>query len=282
MIIRLAFLFLIVSLSSKIFAKDQIHPDFCKEIPHKSGYQALLVDENNDHIQKNINFGIIDIEKEKKKDFIFSNTKYRLVLFPKKLEIKDDCSMSFCIEKTKTQSKCNSTSEYILSMGVNPHKYQPGKFESEISFQIEDPTSDYPKDIEVNFAFQQKIIGEFSMSWIEIERTNKLNKTSNEIFEKNEITTTINLKNTGDRSTMLGAWESTSKSLKTFTIQPDGCANKLLKPKDTCAMTIKKNVPFTNDEKYYSWVNITGEDAALEIYFEKHDDGKVSYGIQNK
>ena len=213
-------------------------------------------------------------------DFIYSKIKYRLVLFAKTRTLEDDCSMSTCVEAKKVLSICAGTNEYLLSIGLNPHKFGPGVFSSEFRLKIND--DGWVEEQNKGFSFREIIEGSFSMPWLSPGVPQKAPVPVQALFDSEPATIEVPIKNTGTAPYKFGEWSAGGDEDSYYLLLPGSCKNAVLTPNGTCSIFIKKTHSGNPNGGALTWWNkFDGEDVSISLEFQKSNSAKADYHIEN-
>lgn len=272
---------IVMTLIFGFLSKNANGADYCRTLTRQKTAQAVLFDESGIQVTEKLNLGNLDqsLLASYKDDFLFSKKKFRLVLYPKKLKLETLCSQSFCVELKKVKSQCSSTSEYILIGGVVPYRIGPGNFESEIDFRATDPDSDFAPEIQ--FSFEQKVIGTLSMPWVKVQWNEDLSIGLKNVFLNDGMSAKLQLINSGDRPINLGTWEPSEKQ-QGLQIKENLCEKKRLNPLEHCTLSVVRTGQEKSFRNFYFWTVDTGSgNSAISLEIERFDSGKIFADIKN-
>ncbi|XLZ71971.1 hypothetical protein ABT364_08375 [Massilia sp. SR12] len=103
-----------------------------------------MLNERGDQFLAEIDAGVLDSATfTHDSEYKALGSRYRLVLSPKSLVLEDGCSLDVCIKFTKATPLCRNTSEYVLNISLNVHKFSPGHFESPLTMRLPTPRQDF-------------------------------------------------------------------------------------------------------------------------------------------
>jgi hypothetical protein len=264
----LSFTLTVIFTSSAYAQKNSIN--WCKSFTQQKVTHAIFLDEKGNPITGALDLGQVSAEG----DFETKN-KFYLILFPKRLTPEDLGSQVMNDELKKIKSRCPSTSEYMMLIGINSPKMKSGKINSSIRIRILDPNSDdVCEPIEV---LEKDVTGTLFKPQVEVMNTKKLETNINNLYSNNKPVE-ITFINTGNRPASMKGWQEYDAKLpQEIQLQDVSCTNTQLQPQETCSINLVK----TSQEKpkygIYQWV-IGG---SFSLFIEKLSDGKVKAYTEN-
>lgn len=278
----LALFFILVTESTSTLAANKLNASFCKSIAKNKTHQAFLFDDEGTQIDV-IDIGTVRLDELKfESDFAVPGKLFRVVLTSKKMHMDSICTLSSCIYQHEKKSLCPSTKEYVFSVGINPSKIGPGKFENEIFLGIDEFGVSAKKNGATDFKFQQLIVGDLAMPWLAIENTKSNSYLVKNIFDGLGETFTAHIINTGNSELRLGSWEAQDTNQGDFKLR-SSCENIELKSKDTCDFVVTSKKQLTSNTRSFSWFNFAkNSPISIELEITKYDSERYGIEIKNK
>jgi hypothetical protein len=264
------------------FAADINTTDLCKMIKTKKEHIVLLNEESN-KFENFMDLGEIEAAApEGKPDFIFSNKTYRLITYPKHVVLEDNCSLSFCLKRKIVTPRCQNTNEYLINLGVNPSKFGPGAFLSEVVFQIMDSKRGLPITDNAKFSFDQKATGTLFSPWVEVKNREKALGDIGELIAGKAESKTIKLINKGNRPINIGAWETGENNGQNISIDASKCSGITINENGLCEITLQNPKKVKDNFKYIFWDNSFGSSTSyIRVYIRQDQSEGLSIGVIN-
>lgn len=78
---------------------------------------AFLIDNNNDITKGPVDFGTLEVKESFATDYMVKKTKYKLVLFPARIDIRT-AECNFCISAKRVDSICPNSSTFEIGVGL--------------------------------------------------------------------------------------------------------------------------------------------------------------------
>jgi hypothetical protein len=253
--------------------------DVCKLLDGKSKPRAFLIDKNGQEVVSSIELGDIDVQHNAgKAEYVSASVKYRLILSPRHLEIKDDCSMSLCLHAVKVASRCKNASEYQIAISALPWKFGPGKFTADLAFDIQDPTSEY--ELEIPTSFPKRVSGNIISPWLAVQKSAELAPMLNQFFAQRAESISFKLVNEGNSPLRLSEWVPIDAD---FQLQSSACSDKILQPLSSCTVTITKAAHPTAPKGFHSWLMQTQDGRqSYTLALERFSNGKIEVSVKNR
>jgi hypothetical protein len=242
--------------------------------------KTVLYNENG-KIRDHLEFipGNMDISSLKT-DFVFSQSKYHIILSPASRTIENDCSMSICIQVKRVKPSCPRTNEYVVNFGLNPKKIGGQSFN--IDFELKALDNGLPDTDRSGFQFKEIVDGIIPMPWLSVPNSPSLSSSLLSLYKPGVRTTEVPITNFGSINYVFGEWESSSENTPGFELLPGTCRNAVLGPHASCTVVIRKIVEPPAGVIITEWWN-KFKDADLKIRFqiEKQKDSGAAIAIYN-
>lgn len=256
--------------------------ELCKFIADHNG-SAVLLAANGERIVEGIELGEFDFsDKSKWGDFIPSTKKFRMIVKPKSIILEESCSLSQCIDLKEVTPTCPNSREYMVGFQINPRKFGPGKFNSEIEFSLFNKKDQYPVDERFKYHFETRITGNFRMSSAEIIQRQATSESVIKLMKGENKRVKLELANRGNSQLNLGKWASDEDGSGPLTLDASECQNISLPSGGTCNLFLQNTSKIPVTEKYVSWHNLYYKEVPnISLYLTPRHDGSIDYNIKN-
>jgi hypothetical protein len=277
--------------ATALFSCSVHHPAYSVELSKQeicsfvasSKAVAVLLNESRDKILTDFQVGEFDFsDKSKWNDLIPSAKKFRLIVRPANIHLKDECSLSSCVAKVEVKPICPNSREYFVTLQLNPRKFGPGPFESEFDLRLFDKKTELPVEASMKLNFAQKMVGFFYMPTASIiQRPETSNKIS-QLLKGTEAKVDLELINNGNRTLNLGKWDKMDLSEGTIALDSTECQNITLAPGALCKLSLSNPSKRPVTETYHYWFNhYYKEDANISLYLTPRWNGSIDYNVKN-
>ncbi|WP_143131433.1 hypothetical protein [Noviherbaspirillum humi] len=251
-LIRLAFLVALL-IQFRVYANESVKPNICNSFANGKPKAVLL--NSAGHAVSKIDLGNVSIHTSTfDGNFFISNSNYRLIVYPKRLEIREGCSNATCFFKKAAKPRCQGTSEFELSAGINPRNFRPGVFASSLMISFFDPRLINPEAVEIKLLFDEKIVGSLSLPWVEIENSDSLENELRFLSKGSINQIEISVINSGTESVSLMSWQTDPITAPDLLIADASCSGRTLGPKETCRFFLRKTSQGKPQGKVYHWL----------------------------
>jgi hypothetical protein len=222
------------------------------------------------------------VDKDKTPEFIPSSEKYTMIMASKRFVLEEDCSLSVCIDRAEVKPLCPNSREYQLSFRVNPAKFPPGKFSSDVFLRLYDENDGFDASSALNLSFLSKISGSFNMPRAEIVQQPETSTAISGLLNGNIGRTTLELTNSGNRPLKLGKWDGVDRVDGALALDSSECENRVLNAGDSCKMDVRNSSGKRATTNYVFWENHHYKEATnITLYFTRRLGGELDYNIKN-
>jgi hypothetical protein len=278
--LKLLFVTSLVHINS--FSAEPSDREICRIVSAQKPSAALLT-EHGERVTDNVQLGEIDFSGESRSsEFVSSANKFRLITKPYDIILEDSCSMSDCLVRTEVPSRCPDSREYLITFQLNPGKYGPGKFSSEIDFRLLSKKHGTPLADSIQFSFNRRISGIIHMPNAEILQQADVSESIAKLLAGGEEKVSLKLTNRGDRALILGKWDYLDNSEKSIALDASSCQDITLSPGAVCNLVIHNSMRKPVESKYLYWPNrYYNGDTNISLYLTPRRNGSIDYNIKN-
>lgn len=273
---------IVCSAQTSAFCAELSSREVCRIVAdHKEN--AVLLTEKKDQIVTNIQLGDFDFSnKAGVGDFISSTQKFKMIVRPANFVLNEFCSLSVCIEKKEIRSTCPNSNEYLVTFQINPRKFNSGRFDSEIEFQLFNKKEQLPAEESFHLNFESKVTGQLHMPNAEIVQHGDISGKIIQLLKGNAQEVDLELINSGNKPLKIGNWDRMDQSDGTLSLDAPSCQNITLVPGATCKLSLRNPSKKPIASNYLYWFNHYYEDGLnISLYLTPRHDGTIDYNIKN-
>lgn len=267
--------------SSSAFAAGLSKQEICRAVAkHKE--TAVFLSEQGDRFVTDLQLGEFDFSDRNGGDFIPSKTRYRLIIRPRSITLRDECSLATCTEPVSVPPTCPGSREYLVTFSVNPRKFVAGDFDTAVNLRLFDSKyEDWVPDSSP-LSPERTIYGKFHMPWAELLKPEVHASEVADLVHGKRRSAELELVNNGNLPLRLRNWDRQYVEDETITLDAAGCKDIALDPGATCKITLRNDSGKVSTAKITVWKSSSSdEDAIVSLYLVPRPDGTVDYHVKN-
>ncbi|MGW8391023.1 hypothetical protein [Pseudoduganella sp. HUAS MS19] len=278
---RLTVVLFLISASGSTVSAGLSKQEICRTV-EKHKETATFLTEQGDKFVTDLQLGAFDFSDRNGGDFITSKIKYRLIIRPRSIQLKEECSLATCTEPVSVPPTCPGSREYLVTFAVNPRKFVAGDFDMTIDLRLFDSKYEAWVHDSSPLSPERKIYGKFHMPWAELLKPKSNSGEVADLVHGKRRTVELELVNNGNLPLRLRDWDREYVEDETITLDAAGCKNIALDPGSTCKVTLRNESGKEAKIKYISWKSSSSdENAIVSLYLAPKPNGMVDYNVKN-